>query len=64
MKNYYITTDMESMEIDAENIEQALAEFEAPEWVKTADDFETWINGIGGFGEIYEDDIRIAEIKK
>lgn len=64
MKNYYIYTDASSQEIEAENVEQAIAEFgECPEWVKTAEDFERWLDKVGGFGAITEDDIEIARVE-
>ena len=63
MKKYYIHTDASSMEIEAENIEQAIAIFgECPEWATTAESFETWLENIGGFGEITEDGERIAYV--
>jgi hypothetical protein len=64
MKNYEISTDSGQQEIEAENIADAIAEFgECPEWVKTAEDFEEWLEGIGGYGFIREDDIEIARVR-
>lgn len=63
MKSYYIYTDAASQEIEAENVEQAIAEFgECPKWVKTAEDFEEWLEKVGGFGAISEDDVEIAKV--
>lgn len=65
MKKYYITTDMVSEEIEAENTGDALIESgEFPEWVQTPKNFENYMVSIGGFGEIYENEERIAFVSK
>ena len=64
MHTYYISTDSASMEVEAENLEAALREFdECPKKVKTASDFEQWLCRVGGFGFITEDDIEIARVR-
>ena len=63
MKNYYIATDDSSLETEAENIADALEEFGAPKNVRDAAAFEDWLEGVGGYGHITEDDIEIARVR-
>lgn len=65
MKNkYYIYTDSGSEELEANNVEEAIQEWgEAPKWVKTVADWERWLDKIGGYGAIQENDVEIASVE-
>ena len=61
--DYYISTDSESMEIeDCKSLSDALAEFSCPSWVRSVEKFEKWLNKVGGFGYITENDIEICRV--
>lgn len=64
MKTYTIKTDAEMMDdFEAENLADALDQFDAPAKVRDAASFEAWLNRVGGFGWIEEDGVRIAEVR-
>ena len=63
MKTYDITTDSNSQTIEAETLADALREWdEAPTKVTTAEAWETWLEKIGGFGNLQEDGVVIARV--
>lgn len=64
MTQYHISTDDGSMDIEADSVESALREFDAPEHVQSVHDFESWLNQSGGYGFIEEDGDRIASVAK
>lgn len=65
MKTYYITTDSGSQKIQANNINEALKQWgEAPPSVTSPKTFEAWLERLGGYGSITEDDIRIASVAR
>lgn len=64
MNKYYIYTDGGSEEIEAKNLAKALAEWgEAPKSVKTAEQFEAWLEKVGGYGGIQENGVQIANVR-
>jgi len=63
MKTYDITTDSGSQTIEAKTLAEALREWdEAPTKVTTAKAWETWLEKLGGFGNIQEDGVVIARV--
>lgn len=63
MKTYDITTDSGSQTIEAETLAEALREWdEAPAKVTTVEAWETWLEKLGGFGNIQEDGVVIARV--
>jgi hypothetical protein len=64
MKTYFICTDSGSETIEASNIKQALQAWgEAPASVTTPARFEEWLEKLGGYGFITEDDTEIARVE-
>lgn len=64
MKTYTIKTDAGMMDdFEAENLADALDQFDAPAKVRDAASFEAWLKRVGGFGWIEEDGDRIAEVR-
>ena len=63
MKTFDITTDAGSQEIEANNLAEALKEWgEAPAKVTTAEEWEAWLEKLGGYGNIQEDGVIIARV--
>ena len=63
MKTFDIITDSGSQTIEAETLAEALREWdEAPAKVTTAEAWETWLENLGGFGNIQEDGVVIARV--
>lgn len=64
MNKYYIYTDGGSEKLEAKNLAEALDEWgEAPKSVKTAAQFEVWLEKRGGFGGIQENGLQIANVR-
>ena len=63
MNTYDITTDSGSQTIEAENLAEALREWnEAPAKVTTAEAWEAWLDKLGGYGNIQENGVIIARV--
>lgn len=61
---YAILTDSGSMDdFEAENIADALDQFDAPRSVRSVAAFEAWLERVGGYGWIEQDGVLIAEVK-
>ena len=64
LRSYYIFTDSGQYdEFEADNVADALDQIDVPEKVRTAEQFEEWLNDCGGYGEIHEDGEVIARVE-
>jgi hypothetical protein len=64
MNSYYIYTDSGQYEpFEAADVAEALEMTSAPESVRSVAAFEAWLERVGGYGAIEENDVIIAEVK-
>jgi len=61
---YYVSTDSGSHAepYAFESLAEALEDFGAPRYVRTADDFVEWLERVGGYGFIERNGVRICEV--
>lgn len=64
MSMYYIYTDSGQYdEFEAASVAEALDAIDVPRSVTSVETFEAWLERVGGYGEIREDGVTIAEVK-